>query len=98
MRNERGKELDMENKTTLTIAALVLGIVGIVFDFIYTIVGIILGIIGIVIAVQARKKEGVSGMSTAGLVCSIVAVALGGIMYLCAICAIGALFGMAAGI
>lgn len=88
----------MEGKnTTLTIASLVLGIAAIVFDFVYTIAGIILGVIGIVIAVQARKKEGITGMSTAGMVCSIVAVALGGAMYLCAICAIGALFGIAAG-
>lgn len=85
-----------EQKKSLTIAALVLGIVGIVFDFVYTIVGIIIGIIGIVMAVQARKKEGNSSMATGGLVCSIVAVALGGAMYLCTICAIGALFGIAA--
>ena len=85
-----------EQKKSLTIAALVLGIVGIVFDFVYTIVGIIIGIIGIVMAVQARKKEGNSSMATGGLVCSIVAVALGGAMYLCTICARGAVFGIAA--
>ena len=47
----------MENKNnTLSIASLVLGIVGIVFDFIYTIAGLIIGIVGIVMAVQAKKK------------------------------------------
>ena len=62
----------MENKNnTLSIAALVLGIVGIVFDFIYTIAGLIIGIVGIVMAVQARKKESPNAMSTAGLVCSL---------------------------
>ena len=83
-----------EEKKTLTTVALVLGILALVFDFVYTLIGIILGIIGIVIAVQARKTEGNSSMATGGLVCSIVAVALGGAMYLCAICAIGALFGV----
>lgn len=88
----------MEEQKTLTVAALVLGILGIVFDFVYTIVGIILGIVGIVLAVQARQKEGNSSMATGGLVCSIVAVALGGAMYACAICAVGALFGVIANI
>lgn len=54
----------MENKNnTLSIASLVLGIVGIVFDFIYTITGLIIGIVGIVMAVQARKKESPKGAS-----------------------------------
>lgn len=86
----------MENKNnTLSIAALVLGILGIVMDFTYTFAGLIIGIVGIVISVQARKKEGPNAMSTAGLVCSIVSVALAGAMYACAICAIGAFFGLA---
>lgn len=86
----------MENKNnTLSIAALVLGIVGIVFDFIYTIAGLIIGIVGIVMAVQARKKERPNAMSTAGLVCSIIAVALAGVMYACAICAVGAFLSLA---
>ena len=56
----------MENKNnTLSIAALVLGIVGIVFDFIYTIAGLIIGIVGI------------------------------GVMYACAICAVGAFLSLA---
>ena len=87
-----------EQKKTLSIAALVLGIVGIIFDFIVTWVGIVAGIVGIVLAVQARNKEGGNSMATAGLVCSIIAVALGGVMYICAICALGAIFSIAANI
>ena len=34
-------------------------------------------------------------MSTAGLVCSIIAVALAGVMYACAICAVGAFLSLA---
>lgn len=85
-----------EQKKSLTIASLVLGIVGIVFDFIYPIIGIIAGIIGIVLSVQANKKEGKSGMATGGMVCSIVAVAIGGLMYACAICAVGTLLSIGA--
>lgn len=51
-----------EQKKTLSIASLVLGIVGIVFDFIYPIIGIVAGIVGIVLSVQANKKEGKNGM------------------------------------
>ena len=93
IKKEREDEMG-EEKKTLTTVALVLGILSIVFDFVYTIVGIILGIVGIVIAVQARKAEGNSGMATGGLGCSIVGVALGGVMYLCAICAVGAFVGV----
>ena len=61
------------NKNTLSIAALVLGIVGIIFDFIYAIVGLVAGIVGIVLAVKARKTENAVGMATGGLICSIIA-------------------------
>ena len=56
------------NKNTLSIAALVLGIVGIIFDFIYAIVGLVAGIVGIVLAVKARKTENAVGMATGGLI------------------------------
>ena len=56
-----------EQKKTLSIASLVLGIVGIVFDFIYPIIGIVAGIVGIVLSVQANKKEGKNGMATGGM-------------------------------
>ena len=86
------------NKNTLSIAALVLGIVGIIFDFIYAIVGLVAGIVGRVLAVKARKTENAVGMATGGLICSIIAVALAAIMVFVAICTVGlfatALYGM----
>lgn len=86
----------MENKNnSMSIAALVLGIAAIVMDFVFTIVGLIAGIVGIVVAVQARKKEEPNAMATAGMVCSIIGVALAGIMYACVICAIGTFIGLA---
>ena len=54
------------------IAALVLGILSIVFAWIYVYVGLILGIVGIVVSVKARKLVP-SGISTGGFVCSIIA-------------------------
>ena len=76
-------------KKTLSIAALVLGIVGIVFDFIYLWIGLIAGIVGIIIGAKARKDENAKGMATAGFICSIVAVVMAGLLLACAICAIG---------
>ena len=86
-------------KKTLSIAALILGLVGIIFDFIYLWIGLIAGIIGIIIGVKARKEENAKGMATAGFICSIVAVAIGGFLLACALCAIGTLAaGLAAGL
>jgi len=60
----------------MAIAALVLGIVTVVFAFTPLVfLSPILGIIGIVLAVIARKQEK-SGASTAGLVLSIVGLVL----------------------
>jgi hypothetical protein len=69
------------------VASLVLGIVSIVFCWIYGIVGIIPGIIGLVLGISA-KKETPSGMATAGLVLSIIGVAINGIILIsCIACA-----------
>ena len=47
----------MEQKNSYAIAALVLGIVSIVFSFIYVWVGLISGVFGIILAVKGRKIE-----------------------------------------
>lgn len=85
-------------KKTLSIVALVLGIVGIVFDFIYLWIGLIAGIVGIIIGVKARKEENAQGMATAGFICSIIAVVLAGALLACAICAIGTVMAGMAGL
>ena len=73
----------------MAIASLVLGICSLVFLFIPFVgwIGVILGIVGIVLGVLGRKDPEKKGMATAGMVCSIVAVALCLITWLaCAAC------------
>ena len=76
------------NANGLAIAGLVLGIISIVFAFLYFWVGLIVGIIGIILSVKGRESEKKS-MATAGLVCSIVGTALSGVFIACALCIVG---------
>lgn len=78
-----------------SIAALVLGIVGVVFGW-FGILGIIAfaaSVVGIILAVNGRKKSiavfgKASGMATAGLVLSIIGTCLAGIAVIaCTACA-----------
>ena len=69
----------------MAVASLVLGIVALVFAFIPGISWIawIAGVVGIVLGALGRKKEPEKkGMATAGMVMSIVAVALGTIIFI----------------
>ncbi len=73
------------------VAALVLGIIGLVFALIPTLfgitqlVGLVLGIVALVLGVVGRKQsveQGLpTGTATAGLVLGIIAVVLGGLLY-----------------
>ena len=76
----------MKKKNTAAVVALVLGIVSLVFDFIFVWIGLIAGIVGIVFAVKGRKIQSKKGMATAGLVCSIIGVCLGGLFAVCTVC------------
>lgn len=65
----------MENKSNgKTIAALVLGIAGVVLSFIpyVSFIGLVAAIVGLVFAIGERKKNP-SGMATAAMVLSIIA-------------------------
>ena len=79
----------MEEKKSngFAIAALVLGIVAIVFSFIgLSMIGLILGIVGIVLAIIGKKKNP-TGMATAGLVLSIIGTVLCALIFIaCAAC------------
>ncbi len=73
----------------LAIASLVCGIAGIVCSLVlsfivslFSLFGLLLGIAGIVCAVMAKKKGTVSGIRTAGFVCSIIAVVIAAIIVL----------------
>mgnify|MGYP004510625471 CR=1 FL=1 len=79
----------------MAVAALVLGIVSVVFAFIpgFYWIGLITGVIGIILGALA-KKQASNGMATAGLVCSIIGVVFCAITFIaCAACvgAIGSL-------
>ncbi len=76
-----------------SIAALVLGVMSLIFAWFYlvNIVAIIFGIVGIVLAAIGRKKSieaGMpSGLGTAGLVTSIIGLAVGAIGFIsCTLC------------
>lgn len=73
----------------MAIAGLVLGIVSVVFSFLYVWIGLIAGVVGIILSVKGRKIQAKKGMATAGLVLSIVGVCLSGILVACALCVVG---------
>ena len=74
--NMGNNELNNSGQTDgLAIASLVLGIASIIMTCCITYVAIVLGIVGIVLAVQSNKKQK-SGLATAGLVCSIIGIAI----------------------
>lgn len=72
----------------MAIASLVLGICALVFPFIgLGWLSVLIGVVGIVLGALGRKNSEKQGMATAGIVMSIIAVALGLIMWLaCAAC------------
>ncbi len=73
----------------MAVGSLVLGIVGIVFSFIFQPIGLICSIVGLILSIVARKKEP-SGMATAGLVCSIIGLVLNLILVIACGACIGA--------
>lgn len=79
-----------EQKNNMAVAGLVLGILSVVFSFVYVWIGLILGVIGIVLSVKGRKIQAKKGMATAGLVLSIVGTSLSGVFVACALCVAGA--------
>ena len=78
----------------MAIAALVLGIISIVFGFIpygVSTIGLICGIVGIVMGVLGRREYGRENLALAGLICSIIGVVLSLLVFAvcggCALCA-----------
>ena len=81
----------MEQKSNGTaVASLVLGIISVVCIFLWltiwgTYIGLAAGIVGLVLGVKARK-EGTSGLATAGFVLAIIGLVLNAILFFsCAI-------------
>lgn len=76
----------------MAVASLVLGICSLVFPFIgLGWLSMILGIVGIILGALGRKKAEKKGMATAGIVMSIIAVALGLLMWIACAACIGAI-------
>lgn len=79
----------MEQNNGKAVAALVTGIISIVFGTIYSgWLGLIFGIIAIVLGNKARK-ETPCGIATAGFVCGIVGTAINTLFFLGCICVAG---------
>lgn len=78
----------------MAVASLVLGIIALVISLFsggsLGWLGMIVGILGIIFGVIGKKDEKQKGMATAGLVMSIIAVALGLILFLACAACIGA--------
>lgn len=83
----------MEKKNNgKAIAALVLGIVSVVFCFfgVGAIVSVATGIVGLILAIQARKEgTGSNGMAVAGLVLSIIGLIGGAIIFISCVACVG---------
>ncbi len=80
----------------MAVASLVLGICALVFPFIgLGWLSVIIGVVGIVLGALAKKNSEKQGLATAGIVMSIIAVALGLIMWIACAACIGGLASLA---
>lgn len=80
----------MENKNEgKALASLVLGIISLVFIFFgtFAFIGMILAIIGLILGISAKKENPEDGKAKAGVVLSIIGLALCALSFIaCAIC------------
>lgn len=65
----------------LAVGALICGIVALVLSWMGGLLGIAAGVVGIILSINAKKKGFIGGMNTAGLVMSIIGLALGGLLF-----------------
>ena len=81
-----GYRADESTNSTLATAALVVGILSIIFALFlkYKWIGLVLGIVGVVLGAKARKQSQTK-MATAGFVCSIIGLVLSAVFVVCAL-------------
>jgi len=76
----------------MAVASLVLGICSLVFPFIgLGWLSVIVGIVGVILGALGRKNPEKKGMATAGLVMSVISIALGLIMWIACVACVGGL-------
>lgn len=75
---------------TQALLGMIFGIAALVFCWSYGF-GVLCGIAGLILSLMARKKEPKNGMATAGLICSIIGIALGVILLVVCVCSCVAL-------
>ena len=74
----------------MAIASLILGIISLILSFFgLGIISVFTAIVGIILGVLGRKDPEKKGMATAGLVCSIIALVLGIIMWIACAAVVG---------
>ena len=74
----------------LGIVGMILGIVSIPLDFVY-LIGFFTGVAGLIISIIARSKRSGGGMAIAGLILSIISLAIVAIVFFVALAAYGSL-------
>ena len=86
-----------EQKNGNAVAGLVLGILSVVLIWlpIFSLLSLPSGIVGLILSVKGRKIEYKKGMATAGMVLSIIGLALWALLLLCVVCAGAVLLGAA---
>lgn len=86
----------MNQSNGIAIGALVCGILGVIFAFVFAWVGLILSIVGLILSVKTKKDGITGGAVTAGMVCSIIGLVLSIIMVIVAIACAATILGLGA--
>jgi uncharacterized membrane protein len=81
-------------------ASLVLGIISLVFIFfnIYAFIGVIMAVVGLILGIQAKKENPADSRAKAGVILSIIGLALCALTFLACLACTGLFLGIASGL